>query len=90
MHKNNITRLDDNYHESLHAVFGNRIPHEQLLSLLKLNQSTFKPAFVEQLMILLTGDPASIYNPEVMRKGTMARIRKNVHDDVMDILDSLE
>lgn len=49
----NLVWLQDNIHVAFHQVFSNKMPHEQIIHLLELNQTALNPSFYSRLWMLI-------------------------------------
>lgn len=61
----NLVVLDRTTHERLHLLFKNMMPHEQMIYLLKINESAMKRDVVIELYTLLNNPETALYKKEV-------------------------
>lgn len=68
----NVKLMDERKHEAIHTLYGNKMPHEQMITQFLINYPVFKEEFRERIMLLLMEDPENMYREE-MYKGKLPK-----------------
>lgn len=68
-HPDNIVMLERKYHQRLHTLLGNLLPHEQIFELLAVASTALQQKFRKALMELLSDFQNSYYKEHTLLNG---------------------
>jgi len=58
----NIIRLQRKFHEDIHHVFGNKVPHEKIIQIIEMDGKVINKKYVKQLFDILHANDFYIDN----------------------------
>jgi len=90
-HPDNKKRMEVKDHNALHRIFGNQLPHEQILSILQFNKGIFREDFLRCIAShILSHRHEEMYQPQAIAKDRLESMTTVISDDLLKLVQNGE